>query len=198
MTHQNSNDKSIQKETLEIDPNKLIGKQSVRTTFRLSKKMIELLKIAANHLGIKQKTLIDQLLEGEKVLTMVAEEAQTHDHLETNDRRQKTFVLSRRALDVIEKISADHEIPRDLLLEMSIARLVPYVESQIKIHDSRGSLLKEIEEHQAEAKKLLKKAEETLNRDDQFKNKLERIVNYTEKNLNEMRRLVKDKKEFTY
>jgi len=198
VNHKNSNNEITQKEKLKIDTNELIGKQSVRTTFRLSTKMIELLKIAAKHLGIKQKSLIDQLMEGKKVLTMVAEEAQNLDIQEANDRRPKTFVLSRKALDLIDEISVQNEIPRDLLVELSIARLVPYVEAQRKIHAARENLLEELEKHHLQANKLLGKADEKLSHDDQFKDKLEKIFSSTEKNINEMRKLVKNQNEFVY
>ena len=41
----------------------LKGKQSIRATFKLPPDIIRLLSIAASQLGIKQKTLFDQLVE---------------------------------------------------------------------------------------------------------------------------------------
>ncbi len=40
----------------------LRGRQSVRATFKLSARAIEALSIVAVHLGIKQKSLFDQVL----------------------------------------------------------------------------------------------------------------------------------------
>ena len=55
-----------------LDANTLRGRQSVRATFRLPPPIIELLSIAANQLGIKQKSLFDQLVEDREVLEQVA------------------------------------------------------------------------------------------------------------------------------
>ena len=45
---------------LQIDTGELKGKQSVRTTFKLPEKIINLLKVSAKHLNIKQKTLLQK------------------------------------------------------------------------------------------------------------------------------------------
>lgn len=46
----------------------LRGKQSVRTTFRLSEGCIKAISIVANQMGIKQKSLFDHLVEDIKTL----------------------------------------------------------------------------------------------------------------------------------
>ena len=48
---------------LKLSAKQLRGKQSVRATFRLSDQMIDLLKVAANHLEVQQKSLIDELVQ---------------------------------------------------------------------------------------------------------------------------------------
>ena len=53
----------------------LRGKQSVRATFKLTEKAIEALSIVAVHLGIKQKSLFDHLLEDTRSLSAIAKEA---------------------------------------------------------------------------------------------------------------------------
>ena len=52
----------------ELSAHQLKGKQSVRATFRLSDQMIDLLKVAANHLKVKQKSLIDELVQIKRLL----------------------------------------------------------------------------------------------------------------------------------
>ena len=49
-------------------------KQSVRTTFRLPKEIINLLGLIASQLGIKQKSLLDQLIEDASLLHELGKE----------------------------------------------------------------------------------------------------------------------------
>ena len=53
----------------------LRGRQSVRATFRLPSQVIALLSVAASQLGLKQKSLFDQLVEDRAVLEQVAQMA---------------------------------------------------------------------------------------------------------------------------
>lgn len=50
----------------------LRGRQSVRATFKLSEKAIDALSIVAIHLGIKQKSLFDQLINDTSSLSLIA------------------------------------------------------------------------------------------------------------------------------
>ena len=43
-------------------------KQSVRATFRLPDEIINLLSVVASQLGLKQKSLLDQLVEDKELL----------------------------------------------------------------------------------------------------------------------------------
>ena len=61
--------------TLFISAQGLKGRQSVRATFKLPEYTINLLGIVASQLGIKQKSLFDQLVDDKVVLTEVAEQA---------------------------------------------------------------------------------------------------------------------------
>ncbi|MEJ2057686.1 MAG: hypothetical protein P8X39_07600 [Desulfofustis sp.] len=182
---------------LELNSRQLRGKQSVRATFRLSKQMIDLLKIAANHLGVQQKSLIDELVNSREILDQVASGSREIERKDVH-RRQKTFVLSRGTLDLLDEISAKYGIPRDYLVELCISRLVPFVDSEQKKHQQRQRLLRDIERYLADGDDLLKKADEILGRDDRFRIKLEKIIRYTERNVAEMRRFVKTKENFSY
>ena len=64
---------SVNKFRLTVDD--LKGKQSVRATFRLPQQVIELLTLIAGQLGIKQKSLFDQLIEDSAVLVFKEEVA---------------------------------------------------------------------------------------------------------------------------
>jgi glycerol-3-phosphate O-acyltransferase len=182
---------------LQVDAGALEKRQSVRTTFKLPKKTINLLKISAKHLGIKQKTLLDQLIEDETILDILAKEAQTHRRND-DDCRPKTFVLSRKALDLIDVMLDRYDIARDILVELSISRLTSYIESLIEKHDQRRSLLEEIDKYQQLLEGVSSKAQATFKQEDLFRAKLERLTQTTQKCVKEIRKLVKDEDDFIY
>lgn len=182
---------------LQIDPDELKAKQSVRTTFKVTDKTINLLKVAAKHLSIKQKTLLDQLLEDEKALNLLADDAITYARNEKKCR-PKTFVLSQKSLDKIEEVSSSHEIPRDFLIELSVARLAAYIDSLAATHEKRNVLLEELDQYKTQVADLAKKAEKLLQKDDLFKVKLKKLLERTQRQVEEIRKTVKDKGEFAY
>ena len=53
-------------------PFDLRGKQSVRATFKLTKKAIDSLGVVALHMGIKQKSLFDHIIEDTSTLKELA------------------------------------------------------------------------------------------------------------------------------
>lgn len=188
---------AIDQEILRLNSYQLKGKQSVRATFRLSNQMIDLLKIAATHLEVKQKSLIDELVQNWETLDRVVLDSQGAPQKEI-ERRQKTFVLSRNSLDSLDKISNKYDLSRDYLVELCIGRLVPFVDSEQEKHKQRRVLLKDAEHYLANGKKLLQQADKMLGHKDRFRAKLEKIVNYTERNVTEMRKFVKEKKTLMY
>ncbi len=190
-------EETSQTEGLELSFQQLLGKQSVRATFRLSDQMIDLLKVAAAHLEVKQKSLIDELVQNRETLDRVASESQAMQQKE-DERRQKTFVLSRNALELLDDISDKYNLSRDYLVELCIGRLIPVVDAEQEKHKKRRQLIKDVDRYLEEGKKLQKKADTMLDRDDQFRVKFEKIVNYTERNVGELRKFVKDKQTLTY
>ena len=129
---------------LKIDAAELRNKQSVRATFKLQEKTISLLKLSARHLRIKQKTLLDQLLEDETALGLLAENAATYNRDE-NDCQFKTFVLGKKALNTLDDICSRYGVPRNFIVELSVLRLAPYIDSMAKTHQRRRSLLKNLD-----------------------------------------------------
>jgi hypothetical protein len=182
---------------LQLDPEELRAKQSVRTTFRLTEKTINLLKVAAKHLGIKQKTLLDQLLEDEKALNLLADDAITHARNE-NKCRPKTLVLSQKALDLMEKISYEYDIPRDFLIELSVARLASYIDSLAQTHATRRALLGELDQYSAQITDMAKKAGKMLEDDDIFRVKLSTLSEKMVRQVEEIKKTVKSESEFAY
>ena len=190
-------DESSYGDNLQLSAKQLRGKQSVRATFRLSDQMIDLLKVAANHLEVQQKSLIDELVQNRETLDQVAHEAQEIMRQST-ERRQKTFVLSRNALTLLDDISDKHDLSRDQLVELCISRLIPFVDAEQEKHEQRRLLIREVNQFLENGKTLLEKADALLGTDDRFRVKLEKIVNYTERNIKELREYVKEKQTLMY
>lgn len=147
------------------DTHDLRGRQSVRATFKLSSRAIGALSIVAVHLGIKQKSLFDHLIEDVHSLNLIAKEVEAQD-FRALERVQKTFVISRRTLDCLEDKSRQFNTPRDALVEYSIQRLLPVIEREREKHRSRKALLKGIREHLVRGQELLALSRAQLGEED--------------------------------
>lgn len=143
----------------------LRGRQSVRATFKLSARAIDVLSIVAMQLGIKQKSLFDHLIEDVKSLNVIANEIED-EAFGALDRVQKTFVVSRRTLSCLEQTSRQFNAPRDALVEYSIQRLLPVIAKERERHSKRKAILNDINTHLAQGLKILQKAQSLLGEDD--------------------------------
>jgi hypothetical protein len=150
----------------------LRGRQSVRATFRLSEACIDAISILAAQLGIKQKSVFDHLMEDAQLLKKAARQLQDAE-FDRHERIQKTFVMSRRSLSFLDRISSKHNAPRDALVEYLVRRLLPLIANERKKHEKRKELLAEISNHFARGEKLLSKSRAILGTDDPVVNKLE-------------------------
>jgi hypothetical protein len=149
----------------------LRGRQSVRATFKLSSRAIEALSIVAVHLGIKQKSLFDHLIEDVPTLNAIAKEMEAEE-FRSLSRIQKTFVISRRTLVCLDEISRQFKAPRDALVEYSIQRLLPVIQREREKHRRRKKLLAEINQHFQEGLKLVEKSVSLLGEDDPVSSRL--------------------------
>lgn len=154
----------IQLEFTEETTADLRGRQSVRTTFKLSERSIEALSILACQLGIKQKSLFDHLIEDTRALQMIAGEVD--DFSSRMQRIAKTYVVSRKTLENLEKISSQYDTPRDALVEYSIERILPLIAREKKKHAKRKLLLGELQQYLQKGVELVGKAEEDFGRED--------------------------------
>jgi len=143
----------------------LRGRQSVRATFKLSQQAIDLISIVAAHLGIKQKSLFDHLIEDVETLRVLAADIPPDPYGDW-PRIQKTFVLSRGTLVSLEQVSREYGVPRDAVVELSVQRLVPVIEAEKNKHRKRLALFEEMTRHQQEGEQLLEKARELLGEED--------------------------------
>jgi len=166
---------------LELTVGDLTGKQSVRATFKLPQQIIDLLAVIAGQLGIKQKSLFDQLVENASIMEKVAREAL--DYSTEEERHQKTFVISRSTLLSLNQISKKQNIPRDILVEVYIKQLLPVIKTELGKHQKRKQLLKEMRKYQNQGKKLLKAAEDLLGKDDMLYEKIKSQINIANKNV---------------
>lgn len=143
----------------------LRGKQSVRATFKLTEGCIEAISIVSAHLGIKQKSLFDHLIEDAVSLQSIAREIQ-NARSSVHGRIQKTFVISRKSLVSLDNISKSFNAPRDALVEYSVQRLLPVIAREKEKHEKRKSFLGEIEAHLKAGEALLKKIKAALGEED--------------------------------
>jgi hypothetical protein len=146
-------------------PQDLRGRQSVRATFKLSARAIETMSIVSVHLGIKQKSLFDHLIEDAQSLSHIARELES-EKFRTLSRIQKTFVISRRTLSCLDEISKRFQAPRDALVEYSIQRLLPVIAQERERHRRRKEILTAMNDHLADGLKILKKSKSLLGEDD--------------------------------
>ena len=154
----------------------LRGRQSVRATFKLSSRAIDAMSIVAIHLGIKQKSLFDHLIEDAGSLSLIAREIET-EKFSTLRRIQKTFVISRKTLTCLDQISRQFDAPRDALVEYSIQRLMPVIARERQRHQKRKEVLNELNAQVESSLKLLVKSRRLLGEEDPVFIKLQSAVN---------------------
>ncbi len=142
----------------------LRGRQSVRTTFKLSERSIGALSILAGQLGIKQKSLFDHLIEDTQALRMIAGEFVNVG--QAAQRVAKTYVISRKTLESLERISEEYNTPRDALVEYSIERILPLLVREKEKHIKRKILMEELKDYLHQGTAILARAENGLGQGD--------------------------------
>jgi len=150
----------------------LRGRQSVRATFKLSEKAIDAISILSIHLGIKQKSLFDHLIDDTESLNFIAQEMRASP-LQVGHRIQKTYVLSRKTLSSLDRISKNSGTPRDTLVENSIQRLLPLIAREREKHRLRKEVLEDFSQYLGEGTKILRKSKKTLGEEDPVTDKIE-------------------------
>lgn len=158
----------------------LRGRQSVRATFKLTEGCIDAIHIVAAHMGIKQKSLFDHLMEDIQTLSLIAQQLPNF-RFSPAGRVQKTFVLSRRSLYSLEEIASSFNAPRDVLIELSVQRLLPIIAEVRKNHAKRKKSLKGIQEHLAGGAVLVAQIGRELGKDDAVHQELATVMaHYTQ------------------
>lgn len=144
--------------------NTLRGKQSVRVTFKLTPETIDLLSVMASQLGIKQKTLFDQLVEHQNVSHLSRSHGKNDEQVQS--RRQKTFVLSQETVETLNLLAEKYHAPRNALVEMAIRSLLPILALEQEKHEKRKLLLGKISQEAARTRQLLEQTEQLLGTED--------------------------------
>jgi hypothetical protein len=163
--------------------------QSVRATFKLPEKTISLLAMVARHLGIKQKSLFDQLNGDPAVLEQVMRDSRKFVQ-DQGDRSQKTFVISRNSLATLNATAKRENISRDLLLEISINRLLAVMVREIKQHKKRKKIAAEMTEHLLQKKKLKIRAGRLLGNEDRLCEMLDKQLQLAHSHIDEIETMV--------
>jgi hypothetical protein len=153
-----------------------------------------LLSVAASQLGLKQKSLFDQLVEDREVLEQLAQMADRSQSAETQ-RQQKTFVVSRNALLSLESVAKTCGLPRDLLVELSIQRLVPVLTSEQEKQRKRSDMLGQLQSVCQQSERLWRQAVELLGEDDQAVRLLAGVHLHCQRVASELSQVVEQGKE---
>ena len=153
----------------------LMGRQSVRATFKLSAQAIDILSMVSVHLGIKQKSIFDHLIEDGQSLTIIAQEVDPRP-VKALKRTQKTFVISRRTLMTLEEAARQFNTSRDVLVELSIQRLLPIIYREQEKHAKRKKILNEIKRFLDQGSALLEEFETDLGKDDPVSTEFRRAI----------------------
>ena len=153
----------------------LRGRQSVRATFKLTEKAIETMSAVSVHLGIKQKSLFDHLVDDLESLEQIARQMSSAIR-DLPSRTQKTYVLSRRTLSCLDQAAKEYSASRDALVEFSIQRLQPVIAKEKKRHSERKKLLTRLNAFLASAEAILSEAEQTLGPGDPVYDQLEKAT----------------------
>lgn len=174
-----------------LSAERLQGKQSVRATFRLPEHIIKLLNVVAFQLGLKQKSLFDQLIEDQDIVKKIAERMPEQETQTANkQRRPKTYVLNRRSLEIIEKLSKELNMPRDVLVEIFIQQLLPILRSEREKYKNRSIIYKDLEQYLEQGKELFIKAEHLLGAEDATCEKIKIGIGWNERILDSLRRMI--------
>ena len=171
----NRNDKTRSGSLAFITSSGLRGKQSVRATFKLSAGCIEAISIVAAQLGIKQKSLFDHLAQDIDSLNAIAKKVQ-NAKVRAENRIQKTYVISRQSLSLLDEISRTFNAPRDALVEFSVRRLLPVIDNEQKKYEMRKAAFSGIQRHFKDGLELLEELIDKLEDDDPIVAKLASVM----------------------
>jgi hypothetical protein len=163
----------------------LRGRQSVRATFKLTSDCIEAISIVATQMGIKQKSLFDHLFQDIDTLSTIAQKYR-NARLQSANRVQKTYVLSRNSLLSLEDVAKHFNAPRDVLIEISVQRLLPIITTERQRYAKRKTVFAKILRHFEDGRKLLNAAYTELGEEDPITERLTAVMGVYESAFKQM------------
>jgi hypothetical protein len=128
-------------------------------------------------------------MEDDEVLKNVAREIEGAE-FDRGKAIQKTFVISRRSLSFLDKVTSNHNASRDALVGYSVRRLLPIIATERKKHQKRKKLRDEISNNFASGEHILAKAETMLGKDDPVFIKLQTAMSAYQMALGEIANVV--------
>ena len=165
------------------------GRQSVRATFKLSEQAIVALNVVSVHLGIKQKSLFDYLMEDKDALLAMAE-SHPPENAAKEQRIQKTFVVSQRSLAALDAVTKHCPASRDDLIERSIQRLLPVFEKERTRQKRRAAALTRIITHFNQGVVLMDELRTIVGKEDTLYQSLASVMAAYEKAVADIEKLV--------
>ncbi len=91
-------------------------------------------------------------------------------------------------------LSKELNVSRDLLVEVSIQRLLPILRAEKEKYENRSITYKDMERYLEQGKKLFKKAEHLLGAEDATCEKIKLSIDMNERNLENLRRMIERNK----
>jgi len=143
----------------------LKGKQSVRTSFKLPHACIQAINIVSTQLELKHRSLFGYLVEDTEALKAIAQDI-GKNHNKQDEKSQKSYIISRETLNLIDDMCDDLNISRDTLIEHSVRRLLPIIEKEIENHRKRKNMLEMVNKHFKDGSSVLNKIKDRVGADD--------------------------------
>jgi len=109
--------KQISKKLDRVSKTILSEKRSVRTTFKLSESSINAIDWLIKTNNLKPKELFDLMCSNENLIDFAIETARKNEKSKAVKQTRKTFVISTRVKRMLNKLSKEHELSRDLIFE---------------------------------------------------------------------------------
>ena len=167
----------------------LRGRQSVRTTFKLTPRSIDALSLLASQLGIKQKSIFDHLVDDTRALQALARDLENRAEL-AQDRVPKTYVISRKTLENLEQVCKRYQAPRDALVEFCIERIMPLIKEEKEKHLNRQKLQTKLDQLLVLSRELLEDADKELDREDPVFEQVYQMARATQSGYDEINQII--------
>lgn len=156
-------------------------RRSVRTTFNLSKDIVERKEWLSSYFGISQKDVLDLALEmieecfeqDREALLEKQEVLKAAKDRPSGDTARKSHVVSRGTRDRFTELSEEYDIPRNGLVEVGLELTRALTKVQIQRHEEA---LEEIEAYYDRGRELEKKLKEDLGSEDPVRDGFSKVM----------------------